>query len=63
VRLGDWKAVRHAPDAPVELYNLKTDLSEQQNVAAEHSDIVKKIENYLKSARTESELWPIKPGK
>ncbi|MEP7340725.1 MAG: arylsulfatase [Acidobacteriota bacterium] len=63
VRMGDWKAVRHAPDAPVELYNLKTDLGEQHNVAAEHSDIVKKIENYLKSARTESELWPVKPRK
>lgn len=63
VRAGDWKAVRHAPDAPVELYNLKTDLSEQHNAAAQHPDIVKKIENYLKSARTESELWPIKPRK
>ena len=26
-------------------------------------DAVKKIEDYLKFARTESKLWPIKPGK
>jgi arylsulfatase A-like enzyme len=62
-RMGDWKAVRHAPDAPLELYDLKTDLGEQRNVAAQHPNIIKKIEDYLKSARTESELWPIKPKK
>ncbi|MDQ3010673.1 MAG: arylsulfatase, partial [Acidobacteriota bacterium] len=60
VRMGDWKAVRHAPDAAIELYDLKTDVSEQQNIAAKHPDAVKKIEDYLKSARTESKLWPIK---
>lgn len=60
VRMGDWKAVRHAPDAAIELYDLKTDISEQQNIAAKHPDAVKKIEDYLKSARTESKLWPIK---
>ena len=63
VRMGDWKAVRHAPDASLELYDLKTDLSEQQNIAAKHPDVVKKIEDYLKSARTESKLWPIKSRK
>lgn len=63
VRMGNWKAVRHAPDASIELYDLKTDLSEQQNIAAKHPDVVKKIEDYLKSARTESELWPILPKK
>jgi len=63
VRMGDWKAVRRAPDAPLELYDLKTDLGEQHNVAARHPEIIKKIEEYLKSARAESDLWPIKPKK
>lgn len=59
VRMGNWKAVRHTPDKPLELYNLKSDLGEKANVAAQHPDVVRKIENYLKTARTESEIWPI----
>jgi len=60
VRMGDWKAVRLAPGKPLELYNLKTDPAEKENVADRHSDIVHKIEEYLKTARTENEHWPIK---
>src|SRR5688572_3514609 len=60
VRMGDWKAVRPAPKKPLELYNLKTDLSEAVDVAEKHPDVIAKIENYLKTARTESERWPIK---
>ena len=60
VRMGDWKAVRLAPKKPLELYNLKTDLAETNNIATQHSEIVSKIENYLLTARTESERWPIR---
>lgn len=60
VRMGPWKAVRLKKDAPLELYNLDADPSEQQDVAADRPEIVKKIEAYLKTARTESTLWPIK---
>ncbi len=63
VRMGDWKAVRLKPDGPLELYNLKEDVGEKQDVAAKHPDVVAKIEVYLKTARTESEHWPIKAGK
>jgi arylsulfatase A-like enzyme len=61
-RMGDWKAVRKSPDSPLELYDLKNDLGEQNDGAAKHPEIVKKIEDYLKTARTESELWPTKKG-
>jgi arylsulfatase A-like enzyme len=61
-RMGDWKAVRKSPDSPLELYDLKTDLGEQNDVAVKHSEVVKKIEEYLRTARTESELWPTKKG-
>jgi arylsulfatase A-like enzyme len=61
-RTGDWKAVRKSPDSPLELYDLKNDLGEQNDVAAKHPGVVKKIEDYLKTARTESELWPIGKG-
>ena len=60
VRMGDWKAVRRAPKEPLELYNLKTDLPETNNVAAQHPKIVAKIEDYLLTARTESDRWPIR---
>jgi arylsulfatase A-like enzyme len=61
-RMGDWKAVRKSPDFPLELYDLKNDLGEQDDVAVKHPEVVKKIEDYLKIARTESELWPIGKG-
>jgi arylsulfatase A-like enzyme len=52
VRHGEWKGVRTKPGAPLELYNLRSDPSEQNNVAAEHPDVVATIEAYLKTART-----------
>jgi arylsulfatase A-like enzyme len=61
--MGDWKAVRPQAGAPLELYNLKTDLGEKENVAQKNPEVVAKIEAYLKTARTESEQWPIKPAK
>lgn len=60
VRMGDWKAVRKGFGSPLELYDLKNDLGEQNNVATKHPEVVKKIEDYLKTPRTESELWPVK---
>jgi arylsulfatase A-like enzyme len=63
VRMGDWKAVRPQAGAPIELYNLKTDLGEKQNVAGQNPEIVAKIEDYLKTARTEAPDWPIKPAR
>jgi arylsulfatase A-like enzyme len=63
VRMGNWKAVRPRAGAPLELYNLKTDLDEKQNVAGQNAEVVAKIEDYLRTARTESEHWPIKPAK
>ncbi len=59
-RIGDWKAVRLGTQQPIELYELKTDVSEQRDVAAHHPEIVRQFAEYLNSARTESELWPVK---
>jgi arylsulfatase A-like enzyme len=60
VRMGEWKAVRLKKDAPLELYNLVSDPGEQRDVAAGNPKVVARIEEYLKTARTESERWPIK---
>jgi arylsulfatase A-like enzyme len=58
VRMGDWKAVRFGVDGPVELYDLKTDIGEKDNVAEKHPDVVAKIAEYLKTARTPDDRWP-----
>ena len=60
VRMGRWKAVRLKKDAPLELYDLDKDPAEATNVADANPAIVKKIENYLRTARTDSERWPVK---
>jgi arylsulfatase A-like enzyme len=60
VRMGDWKAVRPQAGASLELYNLSTDLGEKHNVAEQNPEAVARIEEYLKTARTESDHWPIK---
>jgi len=59
VRQGDWKAVRNGAGAPLELYDLKADRGEQQNLAAQNPDIVAKMEALMKSARTASPDWPL----
>jgi arylsulfatase A-like enzyme len=60
VRSGDWKGVRLAPGTPLELYNIKDDIDESHDVAAEHPDVVARIEAYLRSARTDSPDFPVR---
>ena len=60
VRMGDWKAVRLAKDAPLELYDLASDPQEARDVASARPDVVATIERYLKTARTDSARWPVK---
>jgi arylsulfatase A-like enzyme len=43
VRMGNWKAVRPRENRPWELYDLSKDLSEEQNVAKEHADVLDKM--------------------
>ena len=59
-RMGDWKALRPQADEPLELYNLKADIGEKENVAQNNLEVVAKFEGYFKTARTESPNWPIK---
>ncbi len=63
VRMGDWKAVREKLGTPLELYDLKKDISEKTNIAKDNPEIIRQIEAYLAGARTESEFWPVKAGK
>lgn len=63
VRVGDWKAIRFGLKEPLELYDLKNDIAESNNVAAQHPDIVARVEKYLETARVESSLWPSRDRK
>jgi arylsulfatase A-like enzyme len=61
VRMGSWKGVRlntgKDPNAPIELYNLVNDISEENNIAEKHPDIVAKMENIMRSAHTDSPYY------
>ena len=64
IRVGDWKAIRQnmrRGNLEIELYNLADDVSEQNNVAAEHPDVVAKLEKMMQNVRVPSELFPL-PG-
>jgi arylsulfatase A-like enzyme len=62
VRKGDWKLVKYNVLVPAktttELYNLKNDVSEQKNVAAEHPELVDELTEIMEQSRTSSELFP-----
>jgi arylsulfatase A-like enzyme len=53
LRMGEWKAVRPVPDGALELYHLRSDPGESNNVAAEQPGVMKRIESILARVRTE----------
>jgi arylsulfatase A-like enzyme len=63
IRWGNWKGVRlnvHTmADAPLELYDLSQDVSEKNNVAAQHPDIVKKMLSLMREAHVPDKNWPL----
>ncbi len=61
VRLGDWKMVQNKGDGPMELYNLKNDLAETKDVAAEHPEVLEKIKAICKSEHTPERKYPADP--
>jgi arylsulfatase A-like enzyme len=58
-RFNDWKALRLSKDGPIELYDLAGDLGEEENIADRHPEIVRKFEEYFRTARIESANWPV----
>ncbi len=56
-RMGRWKAVRFAK-RPIQIYDLKKDISETTDLATSRPDLVSKFEKKFKQARTKSKNWP-----
>lgn len=64
VLMGKWKGIRlnvfNNPDGPIELYDLSQDTKEQNDLSQDYPKIVRKIEQIMKQARTESDTFPFK---
>lgn len=59
VRMGNWKGIRLGQGSPIELYDLKRDIGEKNNVAGNHPDIVERIESIMKEAVCPDSRYPI----
>ncbi len=57
---GRWKALRlKSPQAPIELFDLKTDVAEKTNVAAANPKLVARAEQIMRTARFDNEHWKL----
>ena len=65
IRIGDWKLHQYFENNRIELYNLKVDLSEKNNLAKQHPEKVAKLLAQLnqwrkdKNAPVPTELNPL----
>ncbi|NOY58407.1 MAG: hypothetical protein GXO75_05685 [Calditrichaeota bacterium] len=60
--MGNWKGVRLRPSKPLQLYDLSKDMHEENDVAQNYPDVVRKIETIMIEGRTESQLFPLVKG-
>jgi len=57
-RRGEWKVIRSAPGAALELYHLGEDPGEGRDLAKEHPDVIQDFQRDLAVARRPSKEWP-----
>jgi arylsulfatase A-like enzyme len=58
VRRDRWKAIRQPmATGEAELYDLQRDLSERQNVAEAHPEVVRQMEDVMRKSHTPSSRW------
>jgi len=56
--MGDWKAVRYDLESNVELYNIKTDEEEKNNLAHLNPVIVEKAKSIFEKSRSDTDGFP-----
>ena len=59
IRQGDWKAVKYDVhnDGKIELYNIKDDVAEEDDVAEKYPDKVAEMDSLMKVSRVDSDLF------
>ena len=60
-RIGDWKAVKHAPNATIELFDLANDSGESNNVAEAHPEKVAELTAFMAKSHSIHPDWPLNP--
>ena len=58
-RWQDWKAVRLGFDKPIQIYDLKTDSAERDDLADSRKDLVTKAESIFAEAHRPDPNWPL----
>ena len=58
-RKGDWKCVTIKKNAPLELYNLREDPTESNNLAEKYPEMVEEFDKAMRAARKPSPNWPL----
>jgi len=59
---GRWKGIRlKKVTAPIQLYDVKNDIGEEHDVAADHPDVVARIDKIMSTARVDNEFWKMPP--
>ena len=62
IREGDWKLLLNPDRSRVELYDIKKDLTQLNNVAEKHTDVVARLSEKVLAWQKELPLGPTDPG-
>jgi arylsulfatase A-like enzyme len=59
VRMGNWKGIREGRGNKIQLYDLNTDIGEENDVSDKHPKIVQQIEHIMQTVLVPSQRYPI----
>lgn len=58
-RFGNWKAMRNGIDKPIEIYNLETDVGEENDLAESKPELVARAEEIFKKSHRPDPNWSL----
>jgi len=59
VRMGRWKGLRFGTKAPIQLFDLDLDPTEQNNIAKQQPEIVQKVARIMDASHEPNQFWPL----